>query len=136
MRYSGVLIERKDGKFLFQLRDNKPSIANPNLWGLFGGGIKKNESPIRGAIREIKEELSIKLEESDLKLLIVIPLFASLIFIYKTKADKFKKATQREGQDMKYFSLDEITKQKNVIPILKCLLKIYKLFYNLKNSLR
>ena len=29
----------KEGKFLLQLRDNNPTIAYPNTWAFFGGGV-------------------------------------------------------------------------------------------------
>ncbi len=57
MDYAGILIERNDGKMLFQLRGNNPNIRNRNCWSLFGGGINKNETPIGAAIRELKEEM-------------------------------------------------------------------------------
>ena len=36
-----ILLER--GKFVLQLRDNKPLIDFPDMWSLFGGAIEKNE---------------------------------------------------------------------------------------------
>ena len=44
-------------KFLLQLRDFKPSIAFPGVWGGFGGQIEKGESPKLAGCRELKEEL-------------------------------------------------------------------------------
>ena len=35
-----IILIDKD-KFLLQLRDDKQNIKDPNLWGLFGGSIKK-----------------------------------------------------------------------------------------------
>ena len=67
MDYAGILIERNDGKLLFQLRDNH-AILNPNRWGIFGGGIEKNESPIEAIKRELKEELSLDTKKEDLLL--------------------------------------------------------------------
>ena len=44
-------------KCLLQLRDFKPSIAFPGVWGGFGGQIEKGESPKLAGCRELKEEL-------------------------------------------------------------------------------
>lgn len=64
--YAGVVLNYKD-KFLLQLRDNKKNIPHPNKWGTFGGGIRKGEKPIHAIIRELKEELGLKLTLSELK---------------------------------------------------------------------
>jgi len=48
------------GKYVLQLRDNKPTIASAGKWSLFGGMINRNETPLQAINREILEELSIK----------------------------------------------------------------------------
>jgi 8-oxo-dGTP pyrophosphatase MutT (NUDIX family) len=50
-------------RYILQLRDNIPTIAAPGLWGLFGGRIESGERPEDALIREIEEELSIRLLE-------------------------------------------------------------------------
>jgi len=35
----GLILENREGKVLLQLRDNRPDILFPNLWGTFGGEI-------------------------------------------------------------------------------------------------
>lgn len=49
-----------NGKYVLQLRDNKPSIFSPGQWALFGGKIDTGENPHETISREIYEELSIK----------------------------------------------------------------------------
>mgnify|MGYP001574773866 CR=1 FL=1 len=60
---------------LFQLKDNNPVIKNKNLWSLFGGGIKTGEKPVEAAIRELKEELGIKIKKRQLYSWMVFPGF-------------------------------------------------------------
>ncbi len=48
-------------RYVLQLRDEKPGIAAPGLWGLFGGEVEKREEPSAAILREIEEELSIRL---------------------------------------------------------------------------
>ena len=55
-----ILLER--GKFVLQLRDDKPLIDFPDMWSLFGGAIEKNEDPQEAMLREIEEELCIKVK--------------------------------------------------------------------------
>ena len=50
-------------KYVLQLRDNKPTIAAPGQWALFGGMKKTSETPLEAISREIQEELSIQPSE-------------------------------------------------------------------------
>ena len=59
----GVVIVDSSQNLLLQKRDQKNSIYFPGLWGLFGGACDSCEPPEEAAVREIKEELSIHLEE-------------------------------------------------------------------------
>ena len=47
-------------KYILQLRDNKPTIAAPGEWSLFGGMKKTSETPLEAIKREIQEELLIQ----------------------------------------------------------------------------
>jgi mutator protein MutT len=52
-------ILRLSDKFVLQLRDNKPGIAAPGQWSLFGGKLEPGESPQEAIKRELFEELAI-----------------------------------------------------------------------------
>ena len=52
-----VFLYDEKRSYLFQLRDNKPSIIFPAHWGLFGGEIEDNEEPQDAAFRELHEEI-------------------------------------------------------------------------------
>jgi len=50
------------GRFLLQLRDQRPDIVNPGRWGSFGGRVEphetdERETPEEGFLREMEEEL-------------------------------------------------------------------------------
>jgi 8-oxo-dGTP pyrophosphatase MutT (NUDIX family) len=53
---TALLVDRK-GRFLLQHRDDKPDIANPGMWGSFGGEVEAHETPEHGFLREMDEEL-------------------------------------------------------------------------------
>ena len=52
-----VFLYDDSSSYLFQLRDDKPSIIFPSHWGLFGGEIEENEEPREAAFRELHEEI-------------------------------------------------------------------------------
>jgi 8-oxo-dGTP pyrophosphatase MutT (NUDIX family) len=56
-KYSAVLLQTPTGDLLFHHRDNKPGISNPDMIGVFGGGVENGETFEQAAIREVKEEL-------------------------------------------------------------------------------
>jgi len=53
-----------DGRYVMQLRDDKPGIAVPGVWSLFGGSVEEGEEPRTALLREIEEELCIQLCDS------------------------------------------------------------------------
>jgi 8-oxo-dGTP pyrophosphatase MutT (NUDIX family) len=58
-RAAVALIVLEDGRYLLQLRDQKPGIFFPGHWGLFGGAVESGETPEQAVRREIKEELEL-----------------------------------------------------------------------------
>lgn len=57
--YSGALIVDQHGRYLMQLRDDKPGILHPGAWGMFGGGIEPGEAPEAALARELAEEIGL-----------------------------------------------------------------------------
>ena len=49
-----------DGRYLMQLRDDKPSIHMPAHWALFGGSLDPGETPAAAILREVEEELGFR----------------------------------------------------------------------------
>lgn len=61
----GVLFEDQTGKILVLHR--QPTGAKQNSWGLVGGHVEPDESEEMAAIREVEEEVGVKLEPHQLK---------------------------------------------------------------------
>ena len=49
------------GRYLLQLRDDKPGISAPGVWALFGGQVEPSETAERAVRREVEEELGLRL---------------------------------------------------------------------------
>lgn len=47
-----------DGRYLVQLRDDRPGVFYPGHWGLFGGAIEPGETPEAALRRELEEEIA------------------------------------------------------------------------------
>jgi len=60
-----AIISNKDNEVLLQHRDNNAP-TNPNKWGLWGGRIEKDETPLEAVVRELKEELNIDVNKDSL----------------------------------------------------------------------
>ena len=78
---AGVIFFKK--KYLFQIRDNKPTIWFPGYNGFFGGLIDKKEKPEDAIKREIFEELNIKV------------LSCKLLIKFRFQTKKFKEERER-----------------------------------------
>lgn len=66
---SAIGLIDNEGRLLIQKR-SKTKKSEPNKWDLSSAGhIDVNETPAKAAIREMYEELGIKVEEKDLKLI-------------------------------------------------------------------
>jgi 8-oxo-dGTP pyrophosphatase MutT (NUDIX family) len=73
LRYSGIFLETQDGKLLLQKRDWKEGIAHPGQLSVFGGRSEDEESPRAAAVRELREETTLRVRESDLVPVATVP---------------------------------------------------------------
>ena len=134
--YSGIMLEGDNGKFLFQLRDNKHGLSNRNKWGLFGGGIEAGETPVQTIIREIKEELGFKLNKDRMKILFKRESKKNKRFVFYYKLQNGQKDFKLgEGKKYRSFSLRDIIFRNNVVPSLRIFILMYP-FFRFKMDIR
>jgi len=108
----GFLYNPKNNSVFLHKRDSNTKF-NPNSWAFFGGLNENDESSLDCFIRELKEEIGIKLKKED-----VIPLydyfneeFQTHRFVYYVISDKDKSEfTLNEGKGFNWVSLNQLGK--------------------------
>jgi mutator protein MutT len=122
MGYSGAILTNNQGKILFQLRDENG--RNPNKWGIFGGGIKKGETPVKAIKRELKEELGINISKEKISQERKLPLIDYYIFGINLKKNP-KISDLKEGKNMKFMTKKEFLKKQDALQRVKLFLRFF-----------
>ena len=108
VEFVGVILVDNQGMVALQLREEEQEL-NPDHWSVFGGHIEEGEESAKAAIREIEEELSVKLSEDKL---VSLGRFeredhAYTTFYYRVE-DELADAVLKEGVDWRWCSMEEI----------------------------
>jgi 8-oxo-dGTP diphosphatase len=121
-----AIVVNDEGQVLLNLRDDKPDILHPNRWSVLGGLCEDGEDEETAACRELVEEAALVAE-------IVLPGWRFVdwegrkhlltAFIVPTKATRAE-LELGEGQDLRFFSEDEI-RGLRVVPFVKPLLQAF-----------
>ncbi|MBP9058660.1 MAG: NUDIX domain-containing protein [Candidatus Pacebacteria bacterium] len=124
------------GKYLFQLRDNKPTIPNPNTYGLVGGGIEAEEVPIEALKRELEEETNLtvsNIESLGNKEVTNVmkeegeQLVKSRLYVFLAHTEKeLEDIVLNEGQKLAYFTIDEALNLPNLSPPIREVIDEYR----------
>jgi 8-oxo-dGTP pyrophosphatase MutT (NUDIX family) len=118
---AAAVIVLDDGRYLLQLRDQKPGIFYPGHWGLFGGAIDVNETPGMALVRELREEIGLEIAEAR-------PLtefsftfgrhgrIQRYFYEVSIRAEILPELRLREGAEMRAFSASDILTRPRVVP--------------------
>jgi 8-oxo-dGTP diphosphatase len=117
------LLVGADGRFLLQHRDDKPGIANPGMWGSFGGSLEPYETPEFGFLRELGEELQWQPPAIDLYM--GLPYVQDgarrLVYAYAAPVDvPLESLVLGEGQALASFAPGALP--ENTVPALRALI--------------
>jgi 8-oxo-dGTP pyrophosphatase MutT (NUDIX family) len=118
-----ALLVLEDGRYLMQLRDDKPDIYYPDHWGLFGGAVEKDEEPLAALHRELNEELGLTRREAtyftrfDFDLTCVGQREVYRIFyVVPVMLNEIGSLVLREGASMDAIAGEELLLNRQVVP--------------------
>jgi 8-oxo-dGTP diphosphatase len=115
-RIAAIIFENDKKEILLYLRDNKPGIPFPMHWDLIGGHVEDGETPEKALVREVKEELNIKLEDYNFFRKYDCPdkdAYPNVKYIYYGKINiPLEEITLLEGDRAGYFTYEEINSVK------------------------
>lgn len=126
-RVAHVWIYNSNKEIMLQLRAKDKEVY-PNMWDIsVAGHISAGEKEIVSAMREIEEEIGLKIKESELQLLNIrnvqfttnTTINNEIIYLYLLKYDgniKQLKIQEEELQEIKFFKLKELEKQLKETP--------------------
>ena len=102
-----VFLVNKKKEMMFYLRDNLPTIPDPDLWAVLGGHLEKGETPKQALFREIKEEIDYDLKDA-LFVGILKDIVGNTVYIFRSEIFKeLDECTLNEGQRLAYFNYDD-----------------------------
>lgn len=112
-----------DGRYLLQLRDDRPSLPLHDHWVLFGGQVELGETAEESIRRELAEELGFRPAKIHWyhEAVYVLPRAESRVvrrvyFVVPIEDLDFAGMVLREGADMRLFTLAEILALPRVSP--------------------
>jgi 8-oxo-dGTP diphosphatase len=101
-----ILLNRR-GEVLLVLRDDKPDIPCPNTWALLGGYIEPGETPEQALLRELREEIGVRLPGARSFREYRWPECTEFIFWQWLDIDPFT-TPLAEGQCLAYFAREQL----------------------------
>lgn len=123
LRSVGALIHDEQKRVLLQRRDRKTSIYFPGLWGVFGGSCEGDETPEQAVVREIWEELSVRVDAPPLFLKWNIQCSylgeeprERFFFNVAFDADMTTQIKLREGAEYRFFAVADLPAVTQIVP--------------------
>ena len=128
---AAVLVAEADGRYLLQLRDEKPGLHLSGHWGLFGGSLEPGETPEAAMRRELLEELGfvardlVPIAVSTHAIEAAAAVFRLHFFAVPFSAAEHAAMVQREGAGQGLFTAAEACRLEKISPWDLCALLLH-----------
>ena len=118
-----AVIYTTEGRYLMQLRDDKPGLPLRNHWAFFGGEVDPGEAPQDAILREVEEELTFRPNNCCWfhEAVYILPLHGRNVvrkayYLIEIKPEEVDSMVLCEGADLKLMTVSEILTLKRVAP--------------------
>lgn len=118
-----ALIVFEDGRYLCQLRSQRPGIFYPDHWGLFGGAVDSGESAEVGLKRELQEELALEIDSAEYFTEFTFDFgFCGLghvwrrYYLVRLNSNELNRLQLGEGSELRVFAAIELLAQPRLVP--------------------
>lgn len=118
-----AVIYTQDGRYLMQLRDDKPGLPLRDHWAFFGGEVESGEAPENAILREVEEELAFRPNNCSWfhEAVYILPLHGGGVvrkayYLVAIKPEEVDYMALCEGADLKLMNVDEILTLNRVAP--------------------
>jgi 8-oxo-dGTP pyrophosphatase MutT (NUDIX family) len=123
MFIAGALLVATDGRYLLQLRDDKPGLPLRNHWAFFGGEVEPGEDGRSAILREVEEELTYRARECTWyhEAIYVLPrhhrrIVRKAYYLMPIRPEEVGAMVQREGADMRLMTISDLLALPNIAP--------------------
>lgn len=120
---AAALLVSIDGRYLFQLRDDKDLLPLRNHWALFGGEVEVGEDGRTAILREIEEELNYKARECVWyhEAIYVLPrqkdrVVRKSFYLIRIRPEEVDEMILCEGSDMRLMTPKELIRLPRIAP--------------------
>jgi ADP-ribose pyrophosphatase YjhB (NUDIX family) len=118
-----ALLTLEGGRYVMQLRDDRPDIIYPGHWACFGGAVRCGEMPLDALRRELSEELEFEPAGAVAFATFDFDLGASghgrfyrMYFEVSVTADQIRRFVLHEGAGIKTFAGPDLLQSRWVAP--------------------
>lgn len=120
---AAALLATTDGRYLLQLRDDKPGLPLRNHWAFFGGEVEPGEDGHSAILREVEEELTYRAGKCTWyhEAIYALPrhhrrIVRKAYYVIPIRPEEVETLVQCEGADMRLMTITDMLTLLNIAP--------------------